>query len=272
MTYLTPGIPITVYQMYQRYLEEALGCDTYLMVESRWSGPPADRMDPFTADDADIAFVCSTSYLRQLEVKNKFMELLPVAPIHNHPKNEERPIYYSEIIVHKTREDMFKEFHDLKGHTWAYNDEEFLSGNISVLAELKRHGLNASFFGHIVKSGSHETSLQWVLNSTVDAAAVDSNFLQYWMKNHPEDRKKVHVVHTIGPLPIQPLIVNTRMEASLKERITEALCQMNQNPKWQEELAQLSLWGFKPIDNSLYDKEKDIKAIVKDMKLYTAYY
>ena len=47
----------------------------------------------------------------------------------------------------------YKEFADLKGHRWAYNDEESLSGNISTLQKLKEMGTNASFFGHIVKSG-----------------------------------------------------------------------------------------------------------------------
>ena len=40
--------------MYQHYLEEALDMKSYLMVESRASGPMSDRTDPFTADDADL--------------------------------------------------------------------------------------------------------------------------------------------------------------------------------------------------------------------------
>lgn len=54
MTYMSPSLPLTLYQTYQAYLEEVLGMDSYLMVESRWSGPTPDRTDPFTADDADL--------------------------------------------------------------------------------------------------------------------------------------------------------------------------------------------------------------------------
>ena len=54
ITYLVPGIPLTLYQTYQYYLEEALGQPVTLTVESRWSGPGPDRMDPFTSDEADV--------------------------------------------------------------------------------------------------------------------------------------------------------------------------------------------------------------------------
>ena len=54
MTYLSPSLPVALYQVYQAYLEEALGVVSYLAVESRWSGPPEGQVDPFTADDMDI--------------------------------------------------------------------------------------------------------------------------------------------------------------------------------------------------------------------------
>lgn len=48
----------------------------------------------------------------------------------------------------------FKDFLALKGCRWAYNDDISLSGNLMVLAELKKQGYNANFFGHVVKSGN----------------------------------------------------------------------------------------------------------------------
>ncbi len=53
ITYLSPGIPLGIYQMYQHYLEEMLGITVYLMVESRYSGPRKDR-NPFDQDDVDM--------------------------------------------------------------------------------------------------------------------------------------------------------------------------------------------------------------------------
>ena len=40
--------------MIAHYLEEKMKCPVYLIYESRWPGPPADRPDPFTLDHVDI--------------------------------------------------------------------------------------------------------------------------------------------------------------------------------------------------------------------------
>jgi ABC-type phosphate/phosphonate transport system substrate-binding protein len=47
----------------------------------------------------------------------------------------------------------FKEFVDLKGHKWAFNNPSSMSGSISTLAELKKLGYNASFFGNVIQTG-----------------------------------------------------------------------------------------------------------------------
>ena len=60
ITYLSPSLPLGLYQTYQRYLEEALGCECFLMVESRWSAPPPGRDNPFTSDSVDIGEIDST--------------------------------------------------------------------------------------------------------------------------------------------------------------------------------------------------------------------
>ena len=57
MTYLSPGVPIQVFELLLHYLEEVTGMEGYLITESRWSGPPAERRDPFTDDVADIGNV-----------------------------------------------------------------------------------------------------------------------------------------------------------------------------------------------------------------------
>lgn len=44
-------------------------------------------------------FVCSAAFLRLVQEK-KSVELCQAAPVHHHPKGEQRPIYFSDIIVH----------------------------------------------------------------------------------------------------------------------------------------------------------------------------
>lgn len=57
LTYLSPGLPLELYQTYQYYLEESLGCETLLSVESRSSAPSMDRTNPFDSDAIDIGLL-----------------------------------------------------------------------------------------------------------------------------------------------------------------------------------------------------------------------
>lgn len=54
LTYLTPSMPTEYFTLLVQYLETKLNRHIYLMVETRSSGPLADRPDPFSANEADI--------------------------------------------------------------------------------------------------------------------------------------------------------------------------------------------------------------------------
>ena len=57
ITYLSPGLPIELFETIENYLEEETKLRTSLLYESRWTGPPTDRTDPFTEDEVDIGTV-----------------------------------------------------------------------------------------------------------------------------------------------------------------------------------------------------------------------
>ena len=50
-----------------------------------------------------------------------------------------------------------------------------------------------------------------VLDARADAAAIDSNTFQFFLEEHPELKPDLHVLHSIGPLPIPPIVINSRM-------------------------------------------------------------
>ena len=54
ITYLSPGVPLALFDLLRDYLEAETGLEAYIIYESRWSGPPPGRQDPFTADEVDI--------------------------------------------------------------------------------------------------------------------------------------------------------------------------------------------------------------------------
>ncbi|XP_077863196.1 uncharacterized protein LOC144346058, partial [Saccoglossus kowalevskii] len=152
ITYLAPSVPIEFFQTLTYYLEEKLNIASYLMCESRWSGPNPDAVDPFTLNIADVGFICSTPFMQLLHDKKAPVELLPAGPVYMHPRAQGRPVYFPDVIIHKDNKEKFKEFANLRGCKWAYNDDQSLSGYYATLRKLKQMGENASFFGHTIHS------------------------------------------------------------------------------------------------------------------------
>ncbi|KAK6184478.1 hypothetical protein SNE40_006946 [Patella caerulea] len=272
ITYLSPGIPIQLFETILHYLEEVTGREGYIIQESRWSGPPAERVDLFTSDDVDIGFMCSTGFMRLQNEKNGYVELCKAAPVHIHPKGQNRPIYFSDVIIDSSNKTKYKEFQDLKGHKWAYNDQLSLSGNLIVLKHLKQMGVNANFFGNIIHSGGHLKSIDMVLDHTVDAAAIDSNTLTAYFRNKPHMKDRLTTITSFGPLPIYPIVFNSRLPGEVKDKITQALIDMNKNPKWRAKLLAEGVSGYVSIDMSLFDIETEIRDLVKGLSIAAAYY
>lgn len=89
MTYLSSGIPIQVFELLLHYLEEVTGMEGYLITESRWSGPPAERGDPFIDDIADVG-----------ELWEWMMKLLMLGIKHDEFTNNEE---FFEVHIFKYR-------------------------------------------------------------------------------------------------------------------------------------------------------------------------
>ncbi|XP_053609995.1 uncharacterized protein LOC128674982 isoform X2 [Plodia interpunctella] len=225
VTYMCPTHPVQLYELIMQLLEEAMGCNTTLQYESRTSGPFQDRPDPFWNDKVDLAFMTASAYMKLR--KNPSAELLPVTPVFAHQMNvDNKPGYFSDVIVHSD-----KKAHnvnillDLRGCTFAYSDEESLSGSKIVLKTLKSKGENASFFGSVLKSGSHLASAQMVLAKQAEWAAVDSTTLLYSKKYMQDGGKDIILLETLGRLPPYPIVVNTRLEdCCMETKVCQIWC------------------------------------------------
>ena len=54
ITYLVPGLAVELFETLTQYLEVSLKRETMLIYESRFNGPPSNRVDPFKTDLADL--------------------------------------------------------------------------------------------------------------------------------------------------------------------------------------------------------------------------
>ncbi|XP_071040866.1 uncharacterized protein [Parasteatoda tepidariorum] len=270
-TYLAPSIPVEYFQMILHYLEDKLGIHSTLLYESRWEGPPLDREDPFLSGYLDLAWMTNTVYSKLL-TNSSPVELLPVAPLHKHAHNGLNSALYVDVIMHKDLSEKVKDFIDLRGCKWAYSNNESLSGHTITLSNLKELGENASFFGNILCSGSHLNSIKMVTMKKVDAAAVDANCLAYFLDSNPHLAEEVVVLTTWGPLPPYPLVVNSKLDNSVKNDIVKSLTHMHNDAEGRRKLQEFQIQKFVPVSSKDFDKELLIKDNTKGLSFGTAYY
>lgn len=255
ITYMCPSHPVGMYELIVELLEKALDCHATLQYESRSPGPIAGRPDPFTKDKIDLAFMSAAAYMKLRKAENEFVELLPVTPVFAHQMNvENKPGYFSDVIIHcDKRAHNVNTLLDLRGCTFAYSDEESLSSSKIVLKTLKEKGENASFFGSLLRSGSHLASAQMVLSKQAEWAAVDSTTLLYAKNFLEEGGKDIITLVTLGRLPPYPIVINSRISDHVRNGIMNALLNLPQSTAWKRHFAKFGLIKFETNSNGAYD-------------------
>ncbi|CAL1541457.1 unnamed protein product [Lymnaea stagnalis] len=273
LTYLCPDLPLSFFSLVRDVLEEATHIETEIIVEDRFTGPQVDRANPFTDNRADIVAVHSTDFLRLVAENQADMELCPAAPVFKHSLNKDKAVYFSEIIIHASNKEKYKTIADLKGCSWAYNNPLSLSGNVVILDYLKKKlKTNATFFGNIVESGSHLASINMVKEHRVIASGVDSIVLAEYLRDHPEDTKNVTRIASLGPLPVFPLLFNSKLSDKVKHEIVNALLTMETKPLWASRLQDVGVVKFISVTLDLFNMEKAFTDSVSGMSINEAYY
>ncbi|CAK1551160.1 unnamed protein product [Leptosia nina] len=254
VTYMCPTHPVELYELIVELLEKALDCYVVLQYDSRSPGPMTDRPDPFQENKVDVAFITATAYMK-MKLKNKFAELLPVTPVFAHQMNvENKPGYFSDVIIHRDKKaHNVNTLLDLRGCTFAYNNEESLSGSKIVLKTLKEKGENASFFGSLLKSGSHLASAQMVLSKQAEWAAVDSTTLLNSKRYMHDGGKDIITLETLGRLPPYPILVNSRLSDTIKETITQIFLDISKSTHWKREFGKFGVIKFDTNSDKSYD-------------------
>src|SRR5215213_2739449 len=102
-TFLAPSL-WPVYQAITDYVGQRLGCPTTLVVGESFAA--------FAAGQADVGFICGLPYVHLTRHQPPPVELL-AAPVLQGARYGDRPIYYSDVIVH--RDSPFRTFADLRG-------------------------------------------------------------------------------------------------------------------------------------------------------------
>lgn len=210
-------------------LGEAVGARVEFDAARPWSA----ALDDLDAGRADLGALCGLLFARRPD-----LDLL-AAPVPLDPRAGGRPVYFADVVVragHRARG-----LADLRGARWAYNDPGSFSGRAALLGHLADLGEDGRFFGHLAVSGGHLSSLDWVAQGRVDAAAIDSHVLAVALRHTPALARDVRVVASLGPFPAPPLVARRDLPAPSRSALREALLGLHLSAPGREAL---HLGGF----------------------------
>jgi phosphonate transport system substrate-binding protein len=183
------------------------------------------------------------------------IELL-VAPVMQGVRYQNRPIYFSDVVVH--RNSQFQTFADLRGASWAYNEPSSHSGYNVVRYHLATLEEKSAYFGKVIESGAHLTSLNMILEGQVDASAIDSIVLELELQRRPALRTVIRIIEPLGPSPIPPLIILRSLPQETRKVIRELLLHMHEDPHGRTVLENLQIVKFAYVEDRDYDVIRDM--------------
>lgn len=219
-------------------------------------------LNEFSNVHADAGFLCGLLYVHLSATEEDPIELL-AAPVLRGSRYQGRPHYFSDIVVR--RDSRFHSFDDLRGCTWAYNEEVSHSGyNLVQYSLLERQG-HTNYFRSTVKSGSHTQSLQLVLAGQADAAAIDSHVLEVILQKDRGLASQLHRIDHLGPSSMPPIVVARRLPSQLKRKLQHILTHMHLDPVQAELLQAGEIERLVAVQDEDYN---DIRAMWARVQAY----
>jgi phosphonate transport system substrate-binding protein len=247
------------------FVGEKLGLETEFVNDIPWE-ERARRLD---AGQIEVAWICGLPYIERVNPDDQddqdhqvhAIELL-AAPVMAAPRYQDRPIYFSDVIV--SRESEYQSFEDLRGAVWAYNEPHSHSGYNLTRCTLARMGAYRGFFGRAVQAGSHQRSIQMVLQGEIDAAAIDSTVLEIELAYDPGLSERLRVIAELGPSPIPPLVILKRLPPDLRADVRRVLLEMHMDQAGQRVLAAANMRRYALVTDADYDP---IRTMTRDANL-----
>lgn len=129
------------------------------------------------------------------------------------------PVYDSVIV---TSGSAAATLDDLQGRALAINQPDSWSGHHALRAHLHRIGLRHARFGQIVVTGSHEASIDAVIDGAADVAAIDDTVWTARISRDPA-AAALCVIDRTETWPAPPFSATDATDAGLREAIRDAL-------------------------------------------------
>lgn len=228
------------------YVSERLQVRAEFVDDISWR----ERERLLNSGEIHVGWICGLLYAWMVSQPRCSLKLL-AAPLVSGDRYLGRPVYYSDVIVH--RRSQVRTFDQLRGASFAFNESNSYSGFQVVRWHLSMLGECDGYFDNLVETGAHSASLKLVLNRKVGATAIDSTFLEWELRRDPSLEAQIRVVETIGPSPVPPWVVSREVPRELRAKLRELLLQMQSDQAGRRLLSRGGLSGFVAADDRDYD-------------------
>uniref|UniRef100_B8HKW9 ABC-type phosphate/phosphonate transport system periplasmic component-like protein n=1 Tax=Cyanothece sp. (strain PCC 7425 / ATCC 29141) TaxID=395961 RepID=B8HKW9_CYAP4 len=236
VSYLAPN-SFWYYQEIAAYLERKLGMPTSIR---QGNDPLTDRR--LAQQQVDLTFICGLPLVR-FNQQHAFKLKPIVAPVLQADRYSNQPVYFADVIVRS--DSGMTEFEQLCGKVFCFNDLGSNSGYHLVKRHLAEQHYSPSFIAKEIPSGSHQTSIQWVIEGKADWAAIDSTMLEQELRDRADLQQWIRVIQSIGPCPIPPIALSPNVPPELAQHIQDSL--LNPDPQLQLAMTRAGIRRYAPI-------------------------
>lgn len=242
------------------HLSHTMGMPAEFVGECAWQ----ERERRFDEGDIDVCWLCALPYIDKFAKAPGRFELV-AAPVMSGERYEGKAIYYSDVVVRDQSD--FVCFEDLRDCVWAYNEPRSHSGYGIVRFQLVVRGEHSGFFGRVVESGSHQNSLKLILSGAVDASAIDSTVLEEEIRRDPELFEKIRVIGSLGPSPMPPWVINTRLPQEVRRQLRTAFLRMHRTAAGRALLDAYRVKRFAAVSDPYYDPIRSMARLSENIDL-----
>jgi len=239
-----------LYERITHYLAASLAAPAELL-----GGTLPERRQRLDEGKADVAFLCGWPYALRHDRPEPQVELL-CAPVMTGLRYGGRPVYFTDVIVR--HDHPARSIADLRGAVWSYNDTGSHSGYNVMRHHLLQLGETRGYFGRVVDAGTHQGSIQMVLDGRIDASGIDSTVLETEIAGRPEIAAGLRTIASLGPSPIPPVVVARHVEPSLAARVRDVFLGMAADPAGHAILAAGRVATFVPMQDADYDPIREM--------------
>ena len=259
---------LDIYEKLARYLAEHMAAD--VKVVSNVTYNEADLL--LKQGIIQVGFVCGLPYTQARDKGFYELVAMPVMALKKGRYADAKGYedvpgkYYSYTIVRK--DSLINSWQQLKGKSYAYNDQNSNSGYNMPRYKLVQLGAKSweDWFSKVIVSGSHEESIRLVSQGKVDASSVDSLVLDYDRFINDPDALNVRIIEHLVPggAGIPPVVINTKVNKQIKQELQKALLNMHRDPQGRSILDAALIGRFAPPDDSNYNDIRRMQKVANE--------